>query len=404
MRNFLVEGQSFSYIREKLCFFMSFYNDFRNGEDLMTTLKRTPIYPEYKKLGAKTIDFGGWDLPVQYSSIKHEHHVTRNVAGLFDVSHMGEIRVKGPKSFLLLQKLLSNDLGKLIPKRAQYNIMCYDNGGTVDDLIVYMLEENDYLLVVNAANTEKDFEWINQHNPYDDKEVEIMNLSDQYVQLAIQGPKSEEILQMLTDTDLNTIKFFHFRDDILFTNVKRNALVSRTGYTGEDGFEIYIHHEEGIKLWKKILSVGKEKGMEPIGLGARDTLRFEAGLPLYGQELSKDISPIEAGLSFAVKLNKEVDFIGKRALEEIKKHKKRQLVGIEMVDKGIPRHGYAVYKNDREVGFVTSGTQSPSLGKNIGMAIIATEGIDIGEELFVAVRKRKVKAKVVELPFYSRRK
>lgn len=397
-RDFSIKGK----ISVFLCVFIQTICE--KGDDLMSNLKRTPIYPEYKKLGAKTIDFGGWDLPVQYSSIKHEHHVTRTIAGLFDVSHMGEIRVKGTQSLSLLQKLLTNDLAKLTPKRAQYNIMCYENGGTVDDLIVYMLEENDYLLVVNAANTEKDFEWIIQNNPYDQKEVEIINVSDQYVQLAIQGPKSEEILQLLTETDLSTIKFFHFRDDILFKNMDKTALVSRTGYTGEDGFEIYIHPEEGIKLWETILSIGEEKGIEPIGLGARDTLRFEAGLPLYGQELSEDISPIEVGLGFAVKLNKGEDFIGKNALKEIKTNMKRQLVGIEMIDKGIPRHGYAVYKNDKEVGFVTSGTQSPSLGKNIGMAIVSTEVGDIGEELNVKVRKRMLKAKVVKLPFYSRKK
>ncbi|MBP2078210.1 glycine cleavage system aminomethyltransferase GcvT [Oceanobacillus polygoni] len=371
----------------------------------MSELKQTPIFSEYEKYGAKTIDFGGWDLPVQFTGIKQEHEATRTKAGLFDVSHMGEIAVKGPKSLEFLQHVVTNDVSKLVPNRAQYTIMCYENGGTVDDLIIYMLAEDDYLLVVNAANTEKDFEWLLQHNTYSEEALTITNVSADYVQFALQGPNSEEILQQLTETNLSEIKFFRFDANVSFENSEHTAIVSRTGYTGEDGFEIYIDKSEGPALWNRLLEIGKDKGLEPIGLGARDTLRFEAGLALYGQELSKGISPIEAGLSFAVKVNKEADFIGKTVLkEQVESGTARKLVGIEMIDKGIPRHGYTVLKEDDEIGFVTSGTQSPTLNKNIGLALIDTRFTDEGTELEVQVRKRKLKAVIVKTPFYKRDK
>lgn len=373
-------------------------------ENLLSELKRTPIFSEYGKYGAKTIDFGGWDLPVQFSGIKQEHHAVRNEAGLFDVSHMGEITVKGPKSRDFLQYLVTNDINKLSPNKAQYTIMCYEDGGTVDDLIIYMLGEDDYLLVVNAANTEKDYEWILKNNTYRADEVKIENVSSEYAQLALQGPKSEEILQELTETNLKDIKFFGFQENVRIGELSKTALVSRTGYTGEDGFEIYIHHSEGAALWNLLLEAGKGNGLEPIGLGARDTLRFEAKLALYGQELSKDISPIEAGLKFAVKLDKGA-FIGKGALEkQVEAGSSRKLVGIEMIDKGIPRHGYTVLKDGNEIGFVTTGTQSPTLNTNIGLALIDSASSAIGTELEIVVRKRQLKAKVVPTPFYKREK
>ncbi|WP_188453672.1 glycine cleavage system aminomethyltransferase GcvT [Virgibacillus oceani] len=368
----------------------------------MTELKRTPLFPEYEKHGAKTIDFGGWDLPVQFSSIKHEHETTRTKAGLFDVSHMGEIIVKGENSLDFLQMIMTNDISKLQPNRAQYTFMCYENGGTVDDLIVYMLEENHYLLVVNAANTEKDYEWLVKNCS---EGVSISNVSENYVQLALQGPLAEEILQALTDTDLSEIKFFCFKNQVHFSNIHSSAIVSRTGYTGEDGFEIYIDASSGRGLWQLLLESGKDKGLEPIGLGARDTLRFEANLALYGQELSKDITPIEAGLSFAVKLNKGADFIGKNVLQKQKDEgPKRKLAGIEMIDKGIPRHGYDVLSDGENIGFITSGTQSPTLQKNVGLALLKSEFVQIGTEVDVQVRKRQLKAVVVETPFYKRSK
>lgn len=368
----------------------------------MSELKRTPLYPEYEKSGGKTIDFGGWDLPVQFKGIKHEHEVTRTKAGLFDVSHMGEIIVKGPNSISFLQKVMTNDVSKLTPKRAQYTFMCYEDGGTVDDLIVYMLEENSYLLVVNAANTEKDFGWLKENN---DKGVTLENVSSEYVQLALQGPNAQRILQKLTKTDLSEIKFFRFENPVYFSSIDSGAIVSRTGYTGEDGFEIYIAAENGSDLWNLILHAGEDEGLEAIGLGARDTLRFEAKLPLYGQEISRDITPIEAGMKFAVKLKKEEGFIGKERLEQqVENGPDRKLVGIEMIDKGIPRTGYQVYAVEKEVGFVTTGTQSPTLQKNIGLVLVKSEFADLGTELYVQVRKRKLKAKVIETPFYKRDK
>lgn len=369
----------------------------------MSELKRTPLFPEYGKHGAKTIDFGGWELPVQFTGIKREHEVTRTKAGLFDVSHMGEISVKGPKSFEFLQHLVTNDLSRLVPSRAQYNIMCYEDGGSVDDLIVYMIAENEYLLVVNAANTEKDYEWIQQNNHYKNDEVLVANVSDEYVQLALQGPKAEEILQQVTETNLSELKFFRFEDGVQVDGLKHSAIVSRTGYTGEDGFEIYVRQTDGPALWNILLKSGKDKGLEPIGLGARDTLRFEANLPLYGQEISKDITPVEAGLTFAVKPNKDADFIGKKVLKEQIEHgPSRKLAGIEMLDKGIPRHGYTVLKDGQPVGIVTSGTQSPTLNKNIGLALIDTQFTEAGTELEIQVRKRILKAIVVKTPFYKR--
>ncbi|MFD2209157.1 glycine cleavage system aminomethyltransferase GcvT [Virgibacillus halophilus] len=370
---------------------------------MSNTLKTTPLYPEYAVAGAKTIDFGGWDLPVQFSGIIHEHEVTRTKAGLFDVSHMGEIHVSGPKSRDFLQWVLTNDIDKLTPQKAQYTFLCYENGGTVDDLLVYMLGEQEYLLVVNAANTEKDYEWLLQNNEYDESELQIKNESADYAQLALQGPAAEEILQKLTDTNLADIKFFRFEKGVRFTGISCDALVSRTGYTGEDGFEIYLDKSCARNLWRALLNTGKEYGLEPIGLGARDTLRFEANLPLYGQELSKDITPVEAGLKFAVKIGKDGDFIGKEALkQQIENGTARKLVGIEMIDKGIPRTGYQVFHQDEEIGFVTTGTQAPTLQKNIGLALIKSEFAKEGQELIIQIRKRKAKAKIIATPFLKK--
>ncbi|MGP4074386.1 glycine cleavage system aminomethyltransferase GcvT [Halobacillus sp. K22] len=366
----------------------------------MAELKRTPLYAEYKKLGAKTIDFGGWDLPVQFSSIKEEHEATRTKAGLFDVSHMGEVLVEGEGSLSYLQKMLTNDVSKLEPGKAQYAIMCYENGGTVDDLIVYQLGSGKYLLVINAANREKDAEWLKKHQ---DGDVSIKDLSDEYVQLALQGPKAEEILQSITKTDVSEIKFFRFKADVFIDDVQDGAIVSRTGYTGEDGFEIYLPASSGPDLWQALLKAGEKHGILPVGLGARDTLRFEANLALYSQELSSEITPIEAGLGFAVKIKKEADFIGKEVLKKQKEEgPTRKLVGIEMLDKGIPRTHYEVFDGEKTIGFITTGTQSPTLGKNVGLALLNREYTEIGTEVTVQVRKRRLQAKVVPTPFYKR--
>lgn len=367
----------------------------------MSELKRTPLFSVYKEYGGKTIDFGGWELPVQFSSIKEEHEAVRTKAGLFDVSHMGEVEVKGTGGLAYLQKVVTNDVSKLKDGGAQYTAMCYENGGTVDDLLVYKITENHYLLVINASNIEKDYNWLQSHL---DEDVTIENLSEKTAQLALQGPLAEQVLQKLVHgTQLNEIGFFKFQQEVNIAG--KPALVSRTGYTGEDGFEIYCSSDDAVALWHEILSAGKEEGVLPCGLGARDTLRFEANLALYGQELSSDISPLEAGIGFAVKLNKETDFIGKAALLAQKTNGvPRKIAGIEMIDRGIPRHGYLVFNGDKLIGEVTTGTQSPTLKKNIGLALIESEYAGTGSEVEVEIRGKRLKAIVVPTPFYKREK
>ncbi|CAM3804685.1 glycine cleavage system aminomethyltransferase GcvT [Mesobacillus zeae] len=367
----------------------------------MSELKRTPLFEIYSEYGGKTIDFGGWELPVQFSGIKEEHGAVRTKAGLFDVSHMGEFEVTGTGALDYLQKMMTNDVSRLKEGGAQYTAMCYENGGTVDDLLIYKLRENHYLLVVNASNIEKDFEWMNSRLT---ENVELKNLSGDMAQLALQGPASEKVLQKLArDTDISTIGFFKFIDGLDLNGKK--ALVSRTGYTGEDGFEIYCRPQDAESLWKEILEAGSEEGVIPCGLGARDTLRFEANLALYGQELSADISPLEAGIGFAVKLAKEDDFIGKQALSQQKENGvPRKLTGIEMIDRGIPRHGYPVYKEGKQIGKVTTGTQSPTLKKNIGLVLLQSEFASQGTEVEVEIRGKRLKAVTVPTPFYKREK
>jgi aminomethyltransferase len=366
----------------------------------MTNLKRTPLFDEYAKYGGKTIDFGGWELPVQFSSIKEEHDAVRNRAGLFDVSHMGEIFVEGPDALPYLQKLLSNDVSKIAIGGAQYSAMCYETGGVVDDLLTYRLDDNRYLLCVNAANIEKDFEWMLKQQQGD---VTITNKSDEYAQIALQGPIAEKVLQTLTSTDLSTIKYFKFQDNVIVDG--QTVLVSRSGYTGEDGFELYGTPAAITHLWNKILEAGKEDGVVATGLGARDTLRFEACLPLYGQELSQTISPLEAGIGFAVKLQKDPQFVGQAALIAQKEAGlPRKSIGVEMIDKGIPRHGYKVFKDGQEIGEVTTGTQSPLTKRNIGLALIDAKFAEVGIELEIEIRNKLVKAVTVETPFYKRAK
>lgn len=363
----------------------------------MSELKRTPLFDAYATYGAKTIDFGGWDLPVQFTSIKEEHDAVRNCAGLFDVSHMGEITVTGKDALPYLQYLLTNDIAKIAVNQAQYTAMCYENGGVVDDLLTYKLAEDSYLLVVNAANTAKDFDWMLEAKANFD--VEIKNVSVDYGQIALQGPLAEQVLQRLTAQDLSAIKFFRFAQDVDVAGYP--VLISRSGYTGEDGFEIYGKPEAIVALWDKILA---EDEVVPAGLGARDTLRFESGLPLYGQEMSADITPLEAGIGFAVKLGKESDFIGKDALLEVKANQPRKLMGIEMIDKGIPRTGYKLFKDDKEIGVVTTGTQSPMTKRNIGNALIETPYAVLDEVYEIEIRNKRLQVKTVATPFYTRKK
>jgi aminomethyltransferase len=365
----------------------------------VTELKRTPLYEEHRHAGAKLIDFGGWEMPVQYAGVIEEHNTVRTKAGLFDVSHMGEIDVKGKDALAYVQYLVTNDVTRLQDGQILYSPMCYPDGGIVDDLLIYRYHDEHFYIVVNASNTEKDFSWMQDNAK--DFNVQLENISSQFAQLALQGPFAERILQKLTDENLAEVKYYWFKHGVVDGI---NCLISRTGYTGEDGFEIYLAPESAPQLWRKILLEGSSDGVQPIGLGARDTLRFEARLPLYGNELGPDISPLEAGLSFFVKLDKE-DFIGKEALKEQKeKGISRKLVGLEMIERGIARSHYPLQKGEEEVGFVTSGSFSPTLNKNIALGLIREDLAQLGDTLDVIIRGKAVKAKIIPTPFYKRSK
>ncbi len=364
-------------------------------------LKRTPLYEVHKALGAKLVDFGGWEMPVQYTQIIEEHICTREKAGLFDVSHMGEIRVTGKDAKKHLNTLLTNDLNLLVPKKIIYSPIPNPDGGVIDDLLVYMVNEEEYLLVVNASNTDKDFAWFDKKlRELSGESVQVVNESAAYGQLALQGPLAQTILQQLVDFDLNNIAFFHYEN----LDIKgKKAMISRTGYTGEDGFEIYCQAKDTVDLWQMIMAAGKEFGILPIGLGARDTLRFEAALPLYGHELADNISPIEAGLKFFVKLDKE-DFIGKTAIKtRAEGAMSRKLVGIELSERGVPREGCRIEKDGKDIGYVTSGTFSPTFKKGLAMALIAIEYALPDTTLDMIIRDKKVPAKVVKIPFYKKK-
>lgn len=363
----------------------------------MGSTKRTPLYEIYTQYGGKVVEFAGWEMPVQYSNIIEEHHTVRNNAGLFDVSHMGEVLVTGPEAEQFVDYLVTNNVKKMNPNQVMYTLMCYPGGTVVDDLLVYKYSSERYMLVINASNIDKDFAWIVENRKNFDVVVE--NLSDKMAQLALQGPKAEEILQKLTSYELSTIKFFYFAE----TQIDGvNAIVSRTGYTGEDGFEVYMDPQHAVQLWHTMLESGKDLGAKPIGLGARDTLRFEAVLPLYGHEISDQITPLESGLNFFVKLDKE-DFIGKEALVKQKAEGlPRKLVGFEMIDRGIPRALYEVAKDGEVIGFVTTGAPSPTLEKNIGLALVKTQYSEVGTEFDVIRGNKALKAKVIPLPFYKK--
>jgi aminomethyltransferase len=361
-------------------------------------LKRTPLFPVYAEHGARVIDFGGWELPVQFAGIQKEHDAVRQQAGLFDVSHMGETMVTGPGALAFLQKITTNDVSKLEPGQCQYSLMCYPSGGVVDDLLVYKRSDTDYMLVINASNIDKDLEWM-QHNLIGD--VELRNISDETALLALQGPQAANILGKLTDAPLQQLTAFRFLTNVKVSGVP--ALISRTGYTGEDGFELYVDQADAAKLWKLLLDAGQADGLVPAGLGARDTLRFEARLPLYGQELSPDITPLEAGFSFFVKFDKG-EFNGRKALAAQKATGvPRKLVGIEMLERGIPRSHYPVYADGKQIGEVTTGTQSPTFKTNIGLALVDQAYTALDTEVFVEIRGAQVKAKVVAIPFYKRK-
>lgn len=364
----------------------------------MSEPKKTSLYNAHVRCGGKVVDYAGWMLPVQYAGLTAEHEAVRNNAGLFDVSHMGEVDVKGPQATDFIQNLVTNDVSVMNENQVIYALMCYPDGGIVDDLLVYKYTDDHYLLVINAGNVDKDFQWMKDNiGNYDAK---LDNISADVSELALQGPKAEEILQTLTDTNLREIGFFYLKKDVKIAG--RNALISRTGYTGEDGFEIYLKHEDAEYVWDKILEAGKDKGIMPAGLGCRDTLRFEANLPLYGNELSPEITPLEAGYGMFVKLNKP-DFIGKDALAKQKvEGLKRKIVGFEMVGPGIPRHGYEVLVDGKVIGFVTTGYNSPTVRKSIGLAMVDIEYAELGTQIDIQIRKNVVPAKVTSRRFYTK--
>lgn len=365
----------------------------------MSTLKRTPLYENHVKAGAKLVEFGGWEMPVQYTGIIEEHKACRSAVGIFDVSHMGEFEVKGSDALEIINKLITNNAAKMQEKQCLYSPMCYENGGVVDDLLVYKLNENHYYMVVNAANIEKDFTWVLSNSEGFD--VNIENISDQTAQIAVQGPKAETVLQKICDLDLSSIRYYWF-DCGKVDGVE--AIISRTGYTGEDGFEIYVKAEYASQIWNQLLTEGESYGVVPVGLGARDTLRLEARLPLYGHEMDETITPLEAGLGMFVKLDKD-DFIGRDALVKQKEEGvTRKVVGFEMVGRGIPRNHYPVKKKGVEIGVVTSGSFAPWLDKNVGLALVKAEFSPLGTEFAIEIRGKEVPARVVKTPFYIRSK
>jgi len=360
-------------------------------------LQKTPLNRLHRELGARMVEFGGWDMPVQYRGVIDEHLAVRNAAGLFDVSHMGEIEVRGPGALALIQELTVNDASLLVNGQVQYSAFCYPHGGTVDDVTLYRFDTEHFMFCVNASNSDKDFAWMEEVLEEGDFEgVSIRNLSADFAQLALQGPAADAILGRLTDTDLGGISYYHFFEGLV---AGTPAIISRTGYTGEAGFELYFTPGAAEEIWTSLLEVGAEDGLAPVGLGARDTLRLEMKYALYGHELSSEISPLEAGLGWIVKLDKD-GFIGREALlRQRREGLSRKLVGLVLTEPGVPRAEYPVFAAGKEVGIVTSGTMSPSLRVGIGLALVDIEQAGVGTPLEVGIRQRRVSARVVKTPF-----
>ena len=368
----------------------------------MENLKKTPLNEEHKKLGGKMVDFGGWEMPVQYSGVIAEHLATRGSSGLFDVSHMGEFYVEGEDAIEFVNRITTNDVTKLVDGQAHYSALTREDGTVVDDLLVYRFFHDKLLLVVNAGTTEKDWDWINSQ--LKDERLTLTNASADYCQIAVQGPDAPGILQKLTDVKLDDIKYYHFT--VGEVDGVHSVIISRTGYTGEDGFEIYANAEYAEQLWNSLLKAGNygsDGGILPAGLAARNTLRLESAMSLYGHEISDEINPLEANLGWICKLNTE--FLGKDALVKSKENGlKRKLVGFEMTDKGIARDDFDVYIDEKKVGYVTSGSPAPYLKKNIGLAFVPTELANVGQEIKIDVRGKHLAAKIVKTPFYKRDK
>jgi len=365
-------------------------------------LKRTPLFDVHRKYGGRIIDYAGWALPVQFTGIIEEHRAVRATAGLFDVSDMGEVEITGPGALALVQQAVTADVGRARSGRVVYSPMCNHRGGVVDDILIYVLGAERYLAVVNAANIEKDFNWL-QELARGHSGVRVENRSDAVAQLAIQGPLAGPILYGLTRASLKELGYYRALENVEVAGTSC-FLVSRTGYTGEDGFELYCRPEDAAALWEELMAAGQEEGLVPAGLGCRDTLRLEAGMPLYGQELDDERTPLEAGLDRFVAWDKGA-FVGREALQRQQAGGRRlALVGLEMVDRGVPRTGYPVLAGGEQVGYVTSGSYAPSLDRHIGMAYVPPTWARAGNELGVSIRQRAAMAKTVKLPFYRRNK
>ncbi len=362
-------------------------------------MKKTPLYERHVELGGKMVDFAGWNLPIQYVGINEEHAAVRERVGIFDVSHMGEIVVKGKDAKVFLEYLSTNNVSILKDNEIVYTFFCRENGFVVDDLLIYRISEESFLLVVNAANTDKDFDWVVENSK--DFDVTVENISYTVGEIALQGPLAEKTLQKLVDFDLSELKFFKLKKDVDICGVK--ALISRTGYTGEDGFEVYTSWDGIVTIFDELLKAGSEFDILPTGLGCRDTLRFEAGLALYGHEVSEEVNPIEGGFKFAVALDKESDFIGKDALTNYFENKTRKMVGLKLLDKGIMREGYEVFKGDEKIGYITTGYKSPTLGISIANALVNIEHSNLGDNVSVKVRNKILNAEIISNKFYKKR-
>ena len=383
------------YFKTSYRYSLFFDNFAKNQKDAV--MKNTQLTHIHEELGAKMVPFAGYNMPVSYEGVTIEHETVREKLGVFDVSHMGEFLVSGPEALALIQKISSNDASKLVDGKAQYTCMPNADGGIVDDLIIYRMNEEKYLLVVNASNIDKDWNWIYQHNTMN---ADLKDVSDDYSLLAIQGPKAVEAMQALTDINLAEIKFYNFKIGD-FAGAE-HTIISATGYTGSGGFEIYVKNEFAEQVWKKVLEAGADFGIKPIGLAARDTLRLEMGFCLYGNDIDDTTSPIEAGLGWITKFTK--DFINSENLKKEKEEgPKRKLVGFELTERGIPRKDYVIADAEgKEIGVVTSGTQSPSTGKAIGMGYVKTEFSKPETEIFIQIRKKSIPARVVKPPFYKK--
>ncbi len=362
-------------------------------------MKKTALYENHKKSGGKIVEFAGWQMPVQYEGLKQEHLAVRSSVGIFDVSHMGEVEIKGPDAKEFCQRLTSNNINNIVDNQAQYSVMCNHEGGAVDDVISYKISDNHFLICVNAANTEKDYNWILKIKDEFGFQSEVQNNSSEYSQIAIQGPNAGSLLLRIMGEGISKIKRFRF-ENLNWNGVE--CITARTGYTGEDGYEVFLPWEKGPALWDGLLNLGNEFGIKECGLGCRDTLRLEMGYPLYGNELNDTTNPIESGLGFFVKYKDEDnDFVGKQAiLKQIEQGLRSKLIGFEMAERGIARHGYNLTENSKVVGTVTSGTHSPSLDKSIGMGLIISDCDQ--NNLCVDIRDKNRKIEIVDIPFYKK--